>query len=82
MINRRRRKKVMRRLAPAFVLAGGAVGASVIGSAMPGDTGAGLQSASSGFAGFVGPAATVGGGMILIDTLQELNPRRRKRRRR
>lgn len=82
MINRRRRKKIVRRLAPAFILAGGAVGASAIGSAMPGDTGAGLSAAGSGMAGFVGPAVAIGGGLILVDTLKELDPRKRKRKRR
>lgn len=77
----RKRKRIVRRLAPAFVLAGGAVGASVMGSALPGDTGAGLQNASSGFAGFVGPAATVGGAMIVVDSLQDLRKKKKRRRR-
>lgn len=76
----RKRKRIIRRLAPALILTGGAVGASVIGSAMPVGTGAGLSAAGAGMAGFVGPAATLGGALIVVDTLRDIQPRKRKRR--
>ncbi len=81
MAFRRKKKRILRRLAPALVLAGGATASSLIASGLPAGSRAGLQSASSGMAGFVGPAATVGGAAIAVDMLKDIKPRRKKRRR-
>lgn len=74
------RKKIRRRLAPAFILAGGSAGASLLHSAMPIGTGAGLASASTGFAAFSGVTATIGGAGLAMDVLGDIKPKRRRRR--
>jgi hypothetical protein len=78
MINRRR---LRRRLAPAFILGGAAVGSSLIASNLPGNTGQGLQNASTGFANFSGVAANVGGAVLTIDILNQLAKKKRRKRR-
>ena len=74
-----RKGRSLRYLKPAGVLAGGAVGASVIGSALPAGAGAGLTAAGTGFASMVGPAAVVGGAAIVLQQLKKFpKPKRRK----
>ena len=63
------------------ILVGGSVGASVIGSAMPGTTGVPLQTIGTGFSNFVGPATTLVGAGIVMNQLKHFpKPRRRLRR--
>ena len=75
-----RRGGPLRHMKPALYLAGGAAGASVIHSAMPAGTGAGLGAASTGMASMVGPVALVGGVAMTYEQMKKLKPKRRKRR--
>ena len=63
------------------LLVGGAVGASVIGSAMPGTTGVPLQTIGGGFANFVGPATTLVGAGIVLNQLKHFPQPKKKLRR-
>jgi len=61
----------------------GSVGASVIGSAMPGTAGVPLQTIGTGFSKFVGPAAVlVGAGMVMKQAKKFPKPKRIIKRRR
>lgn len=77
-----RRGRSLRYMKPAMALAGGAVGASVLHSAMPAGTGVGLGAASTGFASMVGPAAVVGGAAMTFEQMKHLERLKKKKRKR
>ena len=53
--------------------------AGMIGSKMPGTTGAALTNTSTGLSTMAGPMATVTGAGMVIRSLDNLKPRRRRR---
>jgi len=58
----------------------GSVGSSLIGQAMPGTSGAPLQTIGSGFSKFVGPVATAVGAGVVVKQLRKLPQPKKKRK--
>ena len=57
---------------PLAILVVGSAGSSMIGSALPGTAGAPLQAVGGGLASFVGPAATVVGAGMVMNSMKHL----------
>lgn len=77
MIFRKKNKKNAKAIAGYTT---GIVGAGLIGSALPANTGAPLTSAASAGAPFVGPMVNVFGAGLVLDSLDSLDPKRLRKK--
>jgi len=75
-------KKYRKYIMPAVALGAGAAGMSLIGSKLAGAGvgSTGLVAGGSAMAGFVGPAAAIGGAGMTMEMMRELNYRKKRRR--